>query len=233
MSYTLFISDLHLAPDTPAVTHAFKALLSGPAQKADALYILGDFFETWIGDDDQSSFNLDVIKSLHHFTQTSKIPTYFMHGNRDFLIGERFAQQAGITLIPDPTLITLYSKRILLLHGDLLCTLDTEYQAFRKKRSHPLFKIITYITPLCIRRNIANKLRQKSKQHQKTVDSSITDVCPQEVEKFFKQYQVDMMIHGHTHRPAIHPNNRIVLGAWHNKASMLFVYKDQPPRLES
>lgn len=233
MSYALFISDLHLSPKEPLVTQAFKEVLSGPAQKADTLYILGDFFETWIGDDDQSAFNLDIIKTLRHFTQTTKIPTYFMHGNRDFLIGERFAQQTGIILIPDPTLITLYGKRVLLLHGDSLCTLDTAYQAFRKKRSHPLFKMLVYLIPLSIRRKIANLLRQKSQQHQKTIDTSITDVCPQEVDIFFKRYRADMMIHGHTHRPAIHPNDRIVLGAWHEKASMLFIYDDKPPKLAS
>ena len=233
MSYTLFISDLHLASNEPIITQAFKSLLSDQAQKADALYILGDFFETWIGDDDQCPFNLDIIRTLRHFIDTTKIPIYFMHGNRDFLIGKRFAKQAGILLLEDPTIITLYGKRILLLHGDSLCTLDAHYQAFRKKRSHPLFKIMTYMIPLSIRRKIAPKLREKSKQHQKNIDATIMDVSPHEVTRFFDEYQPDLMIHGHTHRPAIHDNHRIVLGAWHDKASMLFVYDDKPPELLS
>lgn len=231
MAYTLFISDLHLDPSEPTITDAFKKVLSGPARQAEALYVLGDFFESWIGDDDRSLFNRDIIHSLRHFTETTKVPIYFMRGNRDFLIGQRFGKETGVILIQDPTVITLYGKRILLLHGDLLCTLDAAYQAFRKKRSRPIFKIITHATPLFIRRKIATLMREKSKQHQNKIDQLIMDVCPHEVDTFFKQYKADIMIHGHTHRPAIHSNHRIVLGAWHERASMLYFHDNKAPEL--
>ena len=233
MAYTLFISDLHLDPSEPAITQAFKDTLAGPAKQADALYILGDLFEAWIGDGDNSPFNRDIIAALHDFTENTKIPTYFMRGNRDFLIGNNFAKQTGITLLEDPTLITLYGKRVLLLHGDSLCTLDTHYQAFRKKREGLLFKFITHATPLFLRRKIAQKMRERSKQHQRNIADTIMDVSPREVERFFKEYNADIMIHGHTHKPAIHDNHRIVLGAWHETASMLYFYDDQAPKLHS
>ncbi len=227
MSYTLFISDIHLSPDEPHIAALFKKTLAGPALQAEALYILGDLFEVWIGDNDHSIFHQDIIDTLQHFTQTSKIPTYFMHGNRDFLIGKRFLKNTGMQLLQDPTVIDLYGKRVALLHGDTLCVLDKTYQRFRKKTHHPLFKLVAYALPLCVKRKAAEKMRQKSKQHQSHVADAWMDVCPNEVKKVLHDTQADLMIHGHTHRPAIHTaENRVVLGSWHQEASILYCFDD-------
>ncbi len=224
--FTLFISDLHLDPNTPEITKAFEQILNGPARKAEALYILGDLFEVWIGDDDLNDFNRHIIELLRQFTSNSNVPTYFIRGNRDFLIGKRFAKMTGITLLPDPTIIDLYGKKTILLHGDTLCTRDYTYQQFRNKTHHPLFKPLAYAIPLTLRRKIAKKMRSKSMDHFHVTDENLMDVCPDEVEKVMQTSQVDLMIHGHTHRPKIHDNQRIVLGPWHNAAYLLYVSAD-------
>ena len=130
MTYTLFISDIHLDSREISITQAFKDTLNGPARKADALYILGDLFEVWIGDDDLNPFHRDIIDALHEFTSSTHIPTYFMCGNRDFLIGKRFAKMTGVTILPDPTVVDLYGCKTILLHGDTLCVHDYKYQKF-------------------------------------------------------------------------------------------------------
>lgn len=224
--YTLFISDLHLDPNAPSITKAFKQTLNGTAREADALYILGDLFEVWIGDDDLNDFNRYIIELLQEFTSSTKVPTYFMRGNRDFLIGKRFAKMSGVTLLPDPTIIDLYGKKTILLHGDTLCTLDYKYQQFRKKAHHPIFKPLAYAIPLSLRRKIAKKMRSKSMNHFHVTDEKLMDVCPLEVEKVMQTSQADLMIHGHTHRPKIHDNNRAVLGPWHKAAYLLYVSAD-------
>ncbi len=232
MAYTLFLSDVHLDPREPRITEDFKATLKGPAQHADAVYILGDLFEVWLGDDDLNPFNCDIIETLHHFTSTTSIPTYFIHGNRDFLIGKRFARNTGVTLLPDPTVIDLYGERTLLVHGDTLCVHDYKYQQFRKKTHHPLFKPLAYAIPLSLRRRAANKMRSKSFEHYHVTENALMDACPQEVERMMQYYGAKRMIHGHTHRPKIHANRRIVLGSWHHQLSLLYIYPaDQEPLL--
>lgn len=231
MSYTLFISDIHLDPREPNITQAFKDTLDGPAREADALYILGDLFEVWIGDDNLDAFNLEILSTLNDFTTSSQVPTYFMRGNRDFLVGRRFAKMTGITLLPDPTIIELYGQKVVLLHGDTLCINDYKYQNFRKKTHHPLFKPLAYTIPLALRRKIAAKMRSKSFDHYHATDDALMDACPKEVERVLHDSGADLMIHGHTHRPKIHDNNRIVLGAWHDKPYLLYISPDEKPRL--
>jgi UDP-2,3-diacylglucosamine hydrolase len=232
MTYTLFISDIHLDPREPKTTQAFKDTLSGPARKADALYILGDLFEVWIGDDDLNPFHLEIFNALHEFTSSTNIPTYFMSGNRDFLIGRRFAKMTGVKILSDPTVVDLYGKKTILLHGDTLCVNDYKYQNFRRKTHHPLFKPIAYAIPLFLRRKIAKKMRAKSFEHYHVTDDTLMDACPKEIERVMQEHKADLMIHGHTHRPKIHDNNRIVLGSWHKKSSLLYIAPDKDPVLE-
>lgn len=232
MSYTLFISDLHLDPRWPEITAAFKATLAGPARQADALYILGDLFEVWIGDDDLNSFNCDIIQTIHNFTTETGIPSYFMRGNRDFLIGKRFAKMTGLTLLTDPTVVDLYGQPTILLHGDTLCVHDHKYQSFRRKTHHPLFKPLAYALPLSLRRKAAQKMRAKSADHFHVTDDNLMDACKEEVQRVMQKYHVTQMIHGHTHRPKIHANNRLVLGAWHEAAYLLYISPDQAPKFD-
>ncbi|PHQ78996.1 MAG: UDP-2,3-diacylglucosamine diphosphatase [Coxiella sp. (in: Bacteria)] len=232
MSTTLFISDIHLDASAPETAQAFKDTFSGPGRQADAVYILGDLFDAWIGDDDLTPFNRDIIKTLHDFTSTTHIPTYFIHGNRDFLIGKRFSKMTGVQILHELTVIDLYGTPTLLLHGDTLCINDVAYQKFRKKSRGPLFKLLNIVTPLWVRRKIANKLRQKSKEHFNSLtDKTISDVCLEEVDRVMQHYNVTQMIHGHTHRPCIHDNGRIVLGAWHHTASILYARDSAAPQL--
>jgi len=217
---TLFISDLHLDPSRPAVTRAFLDLLSGEAISADALYILGDFFEVWIGDDDDTELNQTVIEALKALT-TKGTPVYIMHGNRDFLIGEQFCQQSGCQLIADPTVINLYGRNVLLLHGDSLCTDDTDYMAFRQQCRSQAWQNAFLSQGIEQRRQLAKQMRAESKTANSNKADDIMDVNQHEVLRMFTQHDVDLMIHGHTHRPAIHQHKdshakRVVLGDWHN-----------------
>ena len=229
--HTLFISDLHLEQSQLQTTTAFLDFLHNLSPHANALYILGDFFEVWVGDDNHSKFNQLIIHALKKLTN-SGLPIYFMHGNRDFLIGRKFAKQTGVTLLEDPTIIQLYGKKILLMHGDSLCTLDEKAQKFRKFRSNKLYRKLFLIIPLKFREIIAQKIRGKSKQHQQKIDNEILDVTPSEIIRVMTEHDVQLLIHGHTHRPNIHdviidgkPAKRIVLGSWHHEGSVL-AYKE-------
>jgi len=190
------------------------------------------FFEVWIGDDDHSDFNQEIIQALRNFTDT-KIPTYFMHGNRDYLIGKRFAKAAGVQLLKEPTVIELYNTPILLLHGDSLCTLDLKHQKSRKMMHNRLYKKITVTLPLGVRKHYAKRFRNMSRNNKSNLSNNIMDATPDEVTRVMKEADVTTLIHGHTHRPAIHDltiNNqdaqRIVLGAWHEKGSYFRVTED-------
>jgi len=229
-SHTLFISDLHLSPDTPETATLLIHFLKHIANKADALYILGDFFECWVGDDDRSDFNERIKTALRHYTH-SGIKTYFMPGNRDFLIGPRFAKETGITLLKEPTLITLYGQRILLLHGDSLCTLDQKHQRSRKSMHNRFYqKIVLSLLPLTWRRHYGQRLRRASIERKSQLAHSIMDVTPEAVTHAMSEARTQLLIHGHTHRPAIHSLSingsdadaqRIVLGDWHHRGSYL------------
>lgn len=226
---TWFISDLHLSPARPDIAHLFFDFLRDTARSADALYILGDLFDAWIGDDDTSAFAAQVQDELRRFTDHG-IPTYFVAGNRDFLIGRRFAEHTGVKLLTDPYVINLYDTPTLILHGDLLCTDDESYQRFRRWIRKPWLTKLLLTLPLKVRMRIANKLRAGSKTQQPLSEEqlAIMDANTQTVNAYFKRYHVKQMIHGHTHRPAVHQHKlngasatRIVLGDWYTQGSML------------
>ncbi|WP_318363280.1 UDP-2,3-diacylglucosamine diphosphatase [Enterobacter sp.] len=230
---TLFIADLHLQTEEPAITAGFLRFLAGSAQEADALYILGDLFEAWIGDDDPNPLHRQIAAALKALAD-SGIPVYFIHGNRDFLLGQRFARESGMTLLPEEKVLELYGKRLLILHGDTLCTDDAGYQAFRAKVHQPWLQKLFLALPLFIRMRIAAKMRAGSKSANRTKSLAIMDVNPQAVVKVMEKHQVQHLIHGHTHRPDIHaltangePAYRYVLGAWHSEGSMVKVTADK------
>ncbi|CAB0149517.1 UDP-2,3-diacylglucosamine hydrolase [Pseudidiomarina piscicola] len=229
---TWFIADLHLSPARPDIAHLFFDFLRDSARGADRLYILGDLFDAWIGDDDTSTFAAQVQQELRLYTEHG-IPTYFIAGNRDFLIGERFSHATGIELLPDPCVIDLYGTPTLILHGDLLCTDDHSYQRFRRWIRKPWLLSALQRLPLSLRMKIASKLRQTSKTQKPLSEAelAIMDANPQTVVDYFNRYKVPQMIHGHTHRPATHQHllssgaegQRLVLGDWYTQGSMLKV----------
>lgn len=227
--FTYFISDLHLSADREDINQCLYRFLREQAPHADALYVLGDLFEVWIGDDDQNSFTLNIAKAFNALKQ-SGVPIYFIHGNRDFLIRQRFASQAGFTLLPEQVVINLYGEPTLIMHGDELCTNDIDYQNFRKKARSWWWPRIMLSLPLSTRRSLAKKGRASSKQKQSKLSQEIMDVSPEEVITYMQKFAVKKLIHGHTHRPAIHPieisgqsAQRIVLGDWYDQGSILKV----------
>ncbi|WP_417642033.1 UDP-2,3-diacylglucosamine diphosphatase [Enterobacter kobei] len=230
---TLFIADLHLQTEEPAITAGFLRFLAATAQKADALYILGDLFEAWIGDDDPNPLHRQIAAALKALAD-SGVPVYFLHGNRDFLLGQRFARESGMTLLPEEKVLELYGKRLLILHGDTLCTDDAGYQAFRAKVHQPWLQKLFLALPLFIRMRIAAKMRADSTSANRNKSQAIMDVNPQAVVNVLEKHQVQHLIHGHTHRPDIHtltangePAYRYVLGAWHQEGSMVKVTADK------
>ncbi|NBC99159.1 UDP-2,3-diacylglucosamine diphosphatase [Atlantibacter hermannii] len=226
---TLFIADLHLSTEEPAITAGFLRLLAGEARSADALYILGDLFEAWIGDDDPNPLHAKIASAIKTLVD-SGVPCYFIHGNRDFLVGKRFARRSGMRLLPEEHVLTLYGKRILIMHGDTLCTDDIGYLRFRAKVHQPWLQKLFLALPLSIRQRIAARMRAGSKASNQTKSEAIMDVNPQAVIDVMTRHHVHHLIHGHTHRPAIHeldiehhPARRYVLGAWHDEGSMIKV----------
>jgi len=224
---TLFIADLHLSTEEPAITAGFLRLLEGEARTAEALYILGDLFEAWIGDDDPNPLHAAIAAAIRALVE-SGVPCYFIHGNRDFLIGKRFARQSGMTLLPAEKVLTLYGERVLIMHGDTLCTDDVGYQRFRAKVQQRWLQTLFLSLPLFIRQRIAAKMRAGSKASNQTKSDAIMDVNQQAVSEVMRQHHVRHLIHWHTHRPAIHdlqieghPARRYVLGAWHQEGSMI------------
>ena len=229
----LFISDLHLKQDEPAVAAAFFRFIREQAPLADALYILGDLFEMWVGDDDDLVFNRQVITCLRKLSDTG-VPLYFMHGNRDFLIGERFARETGATLLDDPIQLTLFGQEVTLMHGDGLCTDDAEYMEYRKMVRNPQWQQALLDKPLEVRREFAKDLRETSQEKNQQKSMEIQDVSAAEVDALFENTGCRLLIHGHTHRPAIHNIEkadsdekyyRIVLGDWHSKGWYLMLYE--------
>ena len=227
---TLFIADLHLSEQEPAITAGFLRFLQRDAYQADALYILGDFFEYWIGDDDPQLLHREIAEALRDLT-ASGVPCYFIHGNRDFLIGKRFAQECDMTLLPQETLLTLYGHRILIMHGDTLCIDDKDYQRYRRKVHNPLIQTLFLWLPLRTRLNIAAKMRDRSQMTNGDKSDAIMDVNPHAVIEALERNHAEWLIHVHTHRPAIHdismPDGKLakraVLGAWHYQGSMISV----------
>lgn len=234
---TLFVSDLHLDPVRPHATRLFLDFLAGEARSADALYILGDLFEAWVGDDDPSDTGAVVAEALRALADAG-VPACLQRGNRDFLLGHGYARRAGITLLPDPAVVMLHHNPVLLTHGDLLCTDDTAYQQFRVQTRDPAWQASFLAQSLEARIAFAAQARAASQARQGelrdagTMDT-VTDVAPATVEDTFILYGVDTMIHGHTHRPAIHAldvdgreRRRIVLGDWYEQGSVLRVDAD-------
>ncbi|EOZ9420722.1 TPA: UDP-2,3-diacylglucosamine diphosphatase [Enterobacter hormaechei] len=226
---TFFIADLHLQTEEPAITAGFLRFLRGEAKSADALYILGDLFEAWIGDDDPNPLHREMAAAIKALVD-SGVPCYFIHGNRDFLIGQRYARESGMTLLPEEQVLNLYGRNILIMHGDTLCTDDTGYLAFRAKVHTPWIQKVFLALPLFIRNRIAASMRAGSKAANSSKSMTIMDVNPQAVVKVMEKHRVQWLIHGHTHRPDVHsliangePAHRVVLGAWHSEGSMVKV----------
>ena len=224
---TLLISDLHLDPAAPGIARQFVDFLRGEARAARALYILGDLFEAWLGDDDPDPAVRAIVAELRALHDAG-VPTYFMHGNRDFLIGSRFAAETGCTLLEDGTVVDLHGERVLLMHGDLLCTADTSYQRLRRILRNPVTLFVLRHLGLESRRKLGRKLRAGSQMHVGSMTAEIMDVTPSEVIDSLRDSRVSTLVHGHTHRPAIHsldvdgkPARRIVLGDWYTQGSVL------------
>ena len=227
MPPTLFISDLHLDDSRPQIIEEFLRFLGGSAHGANALYILGDLFETWIGDDDDSALVARVAAALADL-RAHGVPIYFMHGNRDFLLGAEYAKRSGMALLQDPTVIELDGERTLLMHGDTLCTDDIEYQRFRTLVHDPAWQAQFLAKPLVDRREFAAQARGESRRQTAMKPAEIMDVNAAAVESAMRAHGVRRLIHGHTHRPATHRfeldgtiAERIVLGDWYEQSSVL------------
>jgi len=222
----LFISDLHLEKVRPEIVSIFERFLQQDPKHVDALYILGDLFEVWVGDDhpvDGLESCLNALKVL-----AAKIPVHFIHGNRDFLLGKTFADQYGLNILDEHTVIDLYGRPTLVLHGDTLCTDDLEYQEFRKHIRNPQVQDEFLQHPLEARLAQARGIREESASRTAGKDEMITDVNPAAVAEVMQQHEVDLLIHGHTHRPAVHqieldgkPAERIVLSDWYEHGQVL------------
>jgi len=224
---TLFVSDLHLDAAHPGIERQFEAFLEGEARTAAALYILGDLFEAWLGDDDPDPAARATVRALRALSDAG-VSVYVMHGNRDFLIGERFCRETGASLLADGTVVELYGERVLLMHGDALCTDDVSYQRLRRIVRNPLVRGVFRILTLNQRRALAAKLRTGSRAHVGKTAPEIMDVNAAAVAQAFREAGVRTLVHGHTHRPAIHPleidgapARRIVLGDWYTQGSVL------------
>jgi UDP-2,3-diacylglucosamine hydrolase len=216
----LLISDLHLEEQRPDITRAFLHFLQTRARQAEALYILGDFFEVWIGDDGMTPFQHEIAAALRQLSDAGT-RIFLMHGNRDFLIGRAFCRAAGCTLLQDPSIVRFNDEPVLLMHGDSLCTLDVGYMKLRRTLRNPLSLFILRHLPLSTRRKLARKLRSESRAQTSMKAREIVDVTPDEVPRIMAEHGVRTLIHGHTHRPAVHelevngqPARRIVLGDW-------------------
>lgn len=221
----LLISDLHLSPERPAVSRAFFAFLQQRAAEASAVYILGDLFEAWIGDDDPSPLSLDVQAALRALSDAG-VPLYIQQGNRDFLLGKKFMATSGATLLCDEHLIDHHGFQALVMHGDSLCTDDRDYQRFRRKARNPFYKWCLTMLPLKRRQRLATDWRAKSKAANSNKASQIMDVNANAVDAVMAEHKVATLIHGHTHRPDRHQVNageRIVLGDWHDHGWVLVI----------
>lgn len=226
---TLLISDLHLSPDQPDLIRLATTFIAEQSN-VDALYILGDIFNTWLGDDMISAEFEPFIQALQT-QQRLGTKIYLMVGNRDFMVGNEFAKLVGGTLLPDPVVVSLYGHSVLLMHGDSLCTDDVSYQRYRKVVRNCWLQKLFLAMPLTIRQHISDKIKTKSKQKKQYKQAEIMDVNPATVRKVMKQHHVNLLLHGHTHRPAIHKlepmqsifNYRLVLGDWQPHPSYIEV----------
>ena len=228
MTTTLFISDLHLCVSRPRINRLFFDFVERTARNVAQLYILGDFFEYWAGDDDiDEPFNRSIVDALAALA-SSGVAVFLMHGNRDFLIGDLFCKASGATLLADPTLIDLNGTRTLLMHGDTLCTDDIEYQNFRKQVRDVRWQQQFLAQPLAQRKAIIEDLRRRSENEKQTKSMDIMDVTQASVEAVLREHGYPRLIHGHTHRPAMHHHRvdektceRWVLTDWYERGGYL------------
>lgn len=228
-----FISDLHLDDSRPAITDLFEHLLAGnEIRRSDGLYILGDLVEAWVGDDDDAELPSRIARATRA-VRDAGVPVYFIAGNRDFLLGDAFAERAGMTLLEDGTVHDVQGRPTLLMHGDVLCTDDVAYQAVRRQVRDPAWQAQVLAMPLAARRAMAAKAREESRAHTGSTMEAIMDVNAQAVAEAMQHARATRLIHGHTHRPAIHrfeldgqPAERIVLGDWYEQGSLLRVTAD-------
>jgi len=222
-----FIADLHLAENRPDITACFLSFLENKAPQAEALYILGDLFEYWLGDDDDSPLVSEVAQALNLLGKLG-VKIYFIHGNRDFLLGKHYAKKSGMTILPEVKLLHIYGLDIVIMHGDTLCTRDVGYQKFRRKSRSWWWQAIIKNLPLFVRRKIADNYRVKSAAATAQKSQDIMDVTDSEVVKCLNQFNSQLLIHGHTHRPNVHQliangkeAQRVVLGDWYEQGSYL------------
>ncbi len=227
MPRSILVSDLHLCPTRPAINEVFFDFLRGPVAQAEALYILGDLFEYWAGDDDDDPFNASVLNALRELADRG-IALFLMHGNRDFLIGDRFTAACRATLLPDPTLVILYGRPTLLMHGDTLCTEDVRYQEFRAKVRDSGYQKKFLAQPLAGRKQIIAGLRAENAGEKQLKSEALMDVSPAAVARVLGEHGYPRLIHGHTHRPAVHQHlvdghrcERWVLADWYSSGSYL------------
>lgn len=225
----LIIADLHLSPERPDITECFSRFLHEQQNQHQALYILGDLFEAWVGDDDLNEFTLTVASLIAKFAD--KTPVYFIHGNRDFLLGKRYAKRCNMQLLPESVVISKFGRNILLMHGDQLCIDDVDYQKFRSKSRTWWWKALMLALPLKMRRNKADQYRKQSIEQQKHKSQDIMDVNTAEVTKLMAKHHCEWLIHGHTHRPKIHnlegEKIRAVVGDWYTQGSVLTLSKEK------
>ena len=234
---TLFISDLHLEADRPDIGKQFLHFLQTDASEADDLYILGDLFEAWVGDDDPNTHYFTIKRAIRKLVD-SGIPVYFMHGNRDFMIGKGFANETGVQILEDPHKVAMYGQKTLLSHGDILCTDDVRYQRVRQMVRNPEWQAQMRAKPLKERLRISKEARRQSLEQTINMSLDIMDVNQDEVKRVIQKYNVDVLLHGHTHRPGIHDvqvgnrkAKRIVLGDWYTQGSVVR-WDTRGPKLE-
>jgi UDP-2,3-diacylglucosamine hydrolase len=230
----LFISDLHIDASRPAIVGQFLSFLATEAGHADALYILGDLFESWVGDDAPDAAQSAAIAGLHQLTAQG-VPCFVMHGNRDFLLADQFCRMSGAMLLPDPLIVTLYGEPVLVMHGDALCTDDRAYQRLRATVREADWQRQFLALSVASRRALADAARVGSQAHTSALQYAITDVNAESVAVAMRNAGTATLLHGHTHRPAIHafqvdgrPCKRIVLGDWYEQGSLLRWDRDGP-----
>ena len=224
---TIFLSDIHISEQYPEIGQHLKEFLLDNSLNTDTIYILGDLFEYWLGDDDPNPVFIEIKKLLKDLNNKN-ISIFFVHGNRDFLIGKSFAEETGCKILHDPSVIDLFGEKVLISHGDIFCIDDKEYQSFRSLTRDPKWKKLILSKPLSFRKEFAKKARLQSSEYTSSKKDEIMDVNNDEILKMYKQYNVNIIIHGHTHKPAIHDVflngkncKRIVLGDWYEQGSIL------------
>ncbi|MBT5861888.1 MAG: UDP-2,3-diacylglucosamine diphosphatase [Gammaproteobacteria bacterium] len=235
---TLFISDLHLEAGRPEIGEQFLSFLGDEARDAEALYILGDLFEVWLGDDDPNPYYTSMKVAIRELTD-SGVPVFFMHGNRDFTIGEIFSGETGVEILDDPVIVDLYGQSVLLSHGDALCTDDVQYQQVRAMTRNPEWQTMMLAKSIEERIAFSIQARKDSMAHSNSVSAEIMDVNLEAIVATLRQHGTSIMLHGHTHRPAIHDVDlgnrlatRIVLGDWFEQGSVVR-WDENGPRLET